>query len=205
MEPKARAHAGRLKQPRTLRGTLLHNAQATEPGSCPLELIDSPEPEFTVTAHGDGSVGNSFIAIDFKNCYTNEPSNTTGQPFMPPGSRRFSTASPGDIQPLILNSRVPSANEVASMEGTNDSILTSQVKSKLFRVGRMNSRHMNAPTKNINSMYEHQMSDAQRAQDSDLHERKTCQEQCDSTADSKQVGDERPHHQRNGPNARPWW
>ena len=46
------------------------DAQATEPGSCPLELIDSPEPEFTVTAHGDGSVGNSFIAIDFKNCYT---------------------------------------------------------------------------------------------------------------------------------------
>ena len=48
------------------------------------------------------------------------------------------------------------------MEGTNDSILTSQVKSKLFRVGRMNSRHVNAPTKNINSMYEHQMSDAHK-------------------------------------------
>ena len=84
------------------------DAQATEPGSCPLELIDSPEPEFTVTAHGDGSVGNSFIAIDLKNCYTNEPSNTTGQPFMAPGSRRFSAVSPGNIQPLILNLRVPS-------------------------------------------------------------------------------------------------
>ena len=48
------------------------------------------------------------------------------------------------------------------MEGTNDSILTSQVKSKLFRVGRMNPTHMNAPTKNINSMYEHQMSDAHK-------------------------------------------
>ena len=138
------------------------DAQATEPGSCPLELLDSPEPEFTVTAHGDGSVGNSFIAIDFKNCYTNEPSNTTGQPFMTPGSRRSSAVSPGHIQPLILNLRMPSANEVASMEGTNDSILTSQVKSKLFRVGRMNPTHMNAPTKNINSMYEHQMSDAHK-------------------------------------------
>ena len=61
-------------------------ATATEPGSCPLELLDSPEPEFTATAHGDGSVGNSFIAIDFKNCYTNKPSNTTGQPFMAPGA-----------------------------------------------------------------------------------------------------------------------
>ena len=46
------------------------DAQATEPGSCPLELLDSPEPEFKVTAHGYGSVGNSFIAINFKNCYT---------------------------------------------------------------------------------------------------------------------------------------
>ena len=105
------------------------DAQATEPGSCPLELLGSPEPELKVTAHGDGSVGNSSIAIDFKKCYTAEPSNTTGQPFMAPGSRRSSAVSPGHIQPLILNLRMPSADEVASMEGTNDSILTSQVKS----------------------------------------------------------------------------
>ena len=54
------------------------HAQETEPGSYPLESADFPE-KFDVTVHGDGSIGNALIAIDFNECFKNGPINTAGQ------------------------------------------------------------------------------------------------------------------------------
>ena len=142
------------------------HAQDTEPGSCPLELVDSPEPktpERKVTDCGYGRVGNTLLVIDYKNCYPCEPINTSWKSFMAPGSLRFPLLKPGIDPSLILNLRVPSVDETSSMKG--DSILVSQVKSKLFRVGRPRHRSkMSVFTSSINSMYEYKMSDAHKAE-----------------------------------------
>ena len=137
------------------------HAQDTEPGSCPLEVVDSPERKVTVC--GYGRVGNTLLVIDYKNCYPCEPINTAWKSFMAPGSLRFPLLGAGTDPSLILNLRAPSVDETSSMKG--DSILVSQVKSKLFRVGR--PRHLSKKTvftSSINSIYEYQMSDAHKAE-----------------------------------------
>jgi len=92
------------------------DTQETEPGSYPLGLLDSPEPKCEVTVHGDGSVGNTFIAVDFKEYYKNRPSNTAGKLFGAPGSRRSPAVISGHTPPLTLNLRIPFADEAAYTE-----------------------------------------------------------------------------------------
>ena len=136
------------------------HAQDTEPGSYPLELVDSPEPktpERKAIDCGYERVGNSLLTVDYSKCYPCKPINTAGKSFMTPGSLRFPLLQPGTVPSLVLNLRAPSVDETSSMKG--DSILVSQVKSKLFRVGRL--RH-NARFTSINSMYEYQMTNAHK-------------------------------------------